>query len=418
MAVALEDVESFLPTEFLTAEDLLMDKENFYKNGFNSDLKPSLCFPSEFPYEFDTFGSSSPLSSPVESVMGSSTETESSDDDDFLAGLTRRLTQQLAVKPEKKWVVAGSPESTLSGMGSWSVSSNGSPNGVLSPPTTPYGAKNDTWDLIYAAAGQVARLKMSNNEGPKYNNISNFQGRGLLGPASSQNPELSSVKHQNTGVYPSHSGPPFGIHAPQMNQYQQLVRQGQQAVRQPCSSIWERQQVKTSCPTQPQLHHNHNHHHHVQRRGRDVRYEDGRCGRPLGLPPAAWPPLQVHQQNQHTNSAGMRAVFLSGAGVKRESAGTGVFLPRRYGNAPEPKKKSGCSTVLLPAKVVQALNLNLDDMDIGVPAQPRLNNNASFQSEYDALMARRNALLAQQRRNLRQENALNREIRLPQEWTY
>ncbi|KAJ6720518.1 hypothetical protein OIU85_023705 [Salix viminalis] len=107
MAVALEDVESFLPTEFLTAEDLLMDKENFYKNGFNSDLKPSLCFPSEFPYEFDTFGSSSPLSSPVESVMGSSTETESSDDDDFLAGLTRRLTQQLAVKPEKKWVVAG-----------------------------------------------------------------------------------------------------------------------------------------------------------------------------------------------------------------------------------------------------------------------------------------------------------------------
>lgn len=100
MAVALEDVESCLPTEFLTAEDLLMDKENFYKNGFNSDLKPSLCFPSEFPYEFDTFGSSSPLSSPVESVMGSSTETESSDDDDFLAGLTRRLTQQLAVKPE------------------------------------------------------------------------------------------------------------------------------------------------------------------------------------------------------------------------------------------------------------------------------------------------------------------------------
>lgn len=58
---------------------------------------------------------------------------------------------------------------------------------------------------------------MSNNEGLKYNNISNFQGRGLLGPASSQNPELSSVKHQNTGVYPSHSGPPFGIHAPQMN---------------------------------------------------------------------------------------------------------------------------------------------------------------------------------------------------------
>lgn len=417
MAVAREDVESWLPIEFLTAEEVLMDKENFNKNGFKTELKPSLCFPTEFPYEFDSLGTSSALSSPVESVMGSSTETESSDEDDFLAGLTRRLTQQLTVKPEKKWVMAGSPESTLSGLGSWSVSSNGSPNGVLSPPTTPYGAKNDTWDLIYAAAGQVARLKMTNNEGHRCNSSNNFQGRGLLGPARSQNPDLTSVKHQNTGFYPSQSSPTFGNNVPQVNQYQQLVRQEQQALRQQCSSIWERQQVKTNWQAQPQFHQHQ--HQQVQSRGRDVRYEDGRCGRPLGLPQSAWPPLQVHPQNQHSSSAGMRAVFLGGSGVKRECAGTGVFLPRRYGNPPDPKKKSGCSTVLLPAKVVQALNLNFDDMDIsGGLAQPRLNNNASFHSEYDALMARRNALLAQQKRNLRQENVLNREIRLPQEWTY
>jgi hypothetical protein len=100
MAVAREDVESWLPIEFLTAEEVLMDKENFNNNGFKTELKPSLCFPTEFPYEFDSFGTSSALSSPVESVMGSSTETESSDEDDFLAGLTRRLTQQLTVKPE------------------------------------------------------------------------------------------------------------------------------------------------------------------------------------------------------------------------------------------------------------------------------------------------------------------------------
>lgn len=100
MAVAREDVESWLPIEFLTAEEVLTDKENFNKNAFKTELKPSLCFPTEFPYEFDSFGTSSALSSPVESVMGSSTETESSDEDDFLAGLTRRLTQQLTVKPE------------------------------------------------------------------------------------------------------------------------------------------------------------------------------------------------------------------------------------------------------------------------------------------------------------------------------
>ncbi|XP_037494617.1 uncharacterized protein LOC119370472 isoform X1 [Jatropha curcas] len=207
MAGSLQDIESWLPTEFLTEEELLMDKENFLKNA---EFNPSFSFPSEFPYEFDSFGSSSSLSSPDESVIGS-TETESSNEDDFLAGLTRRLTQQITVKSQKKTVMAGSPESTLSGIGSWSVSSNGSPNGVLSPPTTPFGAKNDTWDLIYAAAGQVARLKMS-NEGNKY---SNQQGRGLLCPLRSQNPE-TALKYQNTGFYSSQC---YGHSVPQMNQY-------------------------------------------------------------------------------------------------------------------------------------------------------------------------------------------------------
>lgn len=73
-----------------------MDKENLCNNDFNSNF----CFPDEFPYGFDSFGSSSALSSPVESVVGS-TETESSEDDDFLAGLTLRLTRKLVVEPNK-----------------------------------------------------------------------------------------------------------------------------------------------------------------------------------------------------------------------------------------------------------------------------------------------------------------------------
>ena len=36
----------------------------------------------------------------------------------------------------------------------------------------------------------------------------------------------------------------------------------------------------------------------------------------------------------------------------------------------------------------------------------------------EALMARRNAILEQQRRSLRPDVALNHELRLPQEWTY
>jgi len=127
----------------------------------------------------------------------------------------------------KKWVMAGSPESTLSGLRSWSVSSNGSPNGVLSPPTTPFGAKNDTWDLIYAAAGEVARLKMSNNEGHKYNSSTNYQRSGLLGPARTQNPGLTSVKNQHAGFYPSHCSSTFGHNTSQVNQVKILL-----------SSVW------------------------------------------------------------------------------------------------------------------------------------------------------------------------------------
>ncbi|KAJ9160232.1 hypothetical protein P3X46_025653 [Hevea brasiliensis] len=426
MAVFLQDVESWLPTEFLSEKELLMDKENFNNNGLSSEFKPGFSFPTEFPYEFESFGSSASLSSPDESVVGS-IETESIDEDDFLAGLTRRLTQQLTVKPET-WVITGSPESTLSGIGSWSFSSNGSPNGVLSPPTTPFRTKNDTWDLIYAAAGQVARLKMS-NEGNKYHN---HQERGLLGPVRSQNPG-TTLKNQNPGLYSSQS---FSHSVSQMNQYHSPVRQEQQ-LKPRCPSVWGRQQVKVEWQAQPQTqlqqHHpqpqiqtqSQSHYQHqqqqIQSRGRSlVGYENGRCMRPLGLPQSAWPPLQVqsnqNDQPQQHSSTGMRAVFLGGSGVKRECAGTGVFLPRRYGNPPDSKKKSACSTVLLPAKVVHALNLSFEDMNMNGQVQPRIK--CSFASDYDVLMARRNALLAQQKRNLRAEGVLNHEVGLPQEWTY
>lgn len=124
---------------------------------------------------------------------------------------------------------------------------------------------------------------------------------------------------------------------------------------------------------------------------------------------SALPTLQQVQQPRRVldntistgGAVGMRALFLgSSDGYRRGSSGTGVFLPRQAGVAPEPKKKhglfrfrsffhspsglvvhmrcvvnidiitvvlfpgfAGCSTVLIPAKVVQALNLTLDEMN-------------------------------------------------------
>ncbi|KAL5733120.1 hypothetical protein ACOSP7_032459 [Xanthoceras sorbifolium] len=464
------DAVFWLPEQFLTDYDdaLLFDKENAPVNRKSSgvgggletmvtateveSLKPSsvtVSFPMEFPYEFDSV-----LSSPVESVE-CSTEAEnsstSSDEEDFLAGLTRRLThstQKLAVpgvtqdKLEKRWVMAGSPESTLSGIGSWSVSSNGSPNGsslVSSPPATPFGCQNDTWDLISAAAGQVARLKMSNEALNKLNNNNNVNshGRGLLGPPKSPNP-VHVMKNPNFGgLYPTTA-------TQSVNQYQQYVKQEQmlRGRQQQVRPTWvaPQQQQQSVLQIQNKL-----------ARIDVVGYPEntrscgggggGGGGRPLGLSQSAWPPLQVQQQQpqpvvqqQHTSS-GMRAVFLGGSagggGVKRECAGTGVFLPRRYGNnnPPDSRKKSGCSTVLLPAKVVQALNLNFEDMNshshghahahVQAHHQQRFNNSTGFGPNFDALMARRNALLTLQKRSLRPDPAaLNHELHLPQDWTY
>ncbi|KAF3433583.1 hypothetical protein FNV43_RR24685 [Rhamnella rubrinervis] len=413
MAQSLEDAEFWLPPRFLTDDDVFMDKKNNCGGGIGAGFGPTAGFPSEFPYEFDSFSSNSPLSSPVESVVGS-TETESSDEEDFFVGLTRRLaqstihdSQKLAVsnfaqdKPEM--VLSRSPQSTLSGIGNWcgrsTISSDGSPNGpsqVPSPPTTPFGANNDTWDLIYEAAGQVARLKI-NAEETKFSN----HGKGLLGSPVSPNP---SARNPNSGLYTSQI----------LNQNPARLQpvRPDQAVKSQCSGAWGRR-VKAGWLSQQQSQQQY-HQQQIRNRGRNTGYESGRSERPLNLPQSgAWRPQQVPPP-QHNNDTAMRAVLLGGAGVKRESAGTGVFLPRRYGNPPESRKKTGVTTVLLPAKVVQALNLNFEAVN-GQP-QPRLGS--GFASDHEALMARRNVLLAQQRTNLRLEGSPNYEVRLPQEWTY
>ncbi|CAA7060385.1 unnamed protein product [Microthlaspi erraticum] len=112
-----------------------------------------LGFPSEFPYEFD----SSAFTSPDDSTE---TKDETSDDeDDFLAGLTRRLalsTQRLSSPPslvtDKSEVKP--PESTLSGV----VSPNGPFSQVPSPPTSP-SPEDESLKVISAAAGEVAKMK-------------------------------------------------------------------------------------------------------------------------------------------------------------------------------------------------------------------------------------------------------------------
>ncbi|KAH9701494.1 G patch domain-containing protein [Citrus sinensis] len=106
----------------------------------------------------------------------------------------------------------------------------------------------------------------------------------------------------------------------------------------------------------------------------------------------------------------VRAVFLEGPGseTKSSSGGTGVFLPQKIGHASESRKKRGCSTVLIPARVVQALKQHFDKVGVpsrfngDFPLQDGLNNNSSSNS--------------QQQQPAPVSN--HQEIALPQEWTY
>ncbi|KFK27425.1 hypothetical protein AALP_AA8G381000 [Arabis alpina] len=69
-------------------------------------------------------------------------------------------------------------------------------------------------------------------------------------------------------------------------------------------------------------------------------------------------------QHQHRPRSGVKAVFVDGSGSKTGSGGTGVFLPRS--TVVESRKKSGCSTVIIPARVVEALKVHFDKL--GVPS--------------------------------------------------
>ncbi|KAA0051556.1 WAS/WASL-interacting protein family member 2, putative isoform 1 [Cucumis melo var. makuwa] len=362
------DSTFYLPPHFLSDHDNLPPKPT-----------SSALFPTDFPYDF----TSSSVHSPVDSVLG---DDDNDDEQDFLAALTQRLTQSTlrdsqklpsVHKSQAKMAMAGSPQSTLSGVGSWSawssVSSDGSPNGpslAPSPPTTPFGGENNTWDLIYAAAGQVARLKM------------NTHRDGIIGPSQSSSNLVSSVHNAGLYSHPSQFGTDPPIYKPEN------------------SSHWGRRQVKVE---NQQIHY----------RGQDFYHENERFLRPLDITQSAWPSLHPHHRSypsQPSTPAAHAAYHGVGSAPKKECAGTGVFLPRRYDNNPPQSRRraDSPSVALVPAKNIQGLNGSIP------PSNRRL------QPSYDALIAQRNTIFAQQRLSYPRlaERSKTHEFLLPQEWTY
>ncbi|GFP92278.1 hypothetical protein PHJA_001371900 [Phtheirospermum japonicum] len=98
----------------------------------------------------------------------------------------------------------------------------------------------------------------------------------------------------------------------------------------------------------------------------------------------------------------MQAVFL-GSGPK--SCGTGVFIPQTEGKF---SKKPAFSSVLLPARVVQALNLNVHELDLQIKPQTEQRKNVVKEDG--------------ERLGKKEEEDdviyISPDILLPKEWTY
>lgn len=388
-----KECDFWLPPEFLTDDDVFMGFKSSSKGEGNERKRYFGCdFQNEFSYGFNMFGPQSDLSSPVESVVGS-TETES-DEEDYLTELTRQMAHS-TVENNKVHGLSSSPQSTLCGvLGSKQGSNSESPNSpfLASSPKEVLSRKG-TVDLLYAAVEEVARMKKMEEE------------VGIWAPPRKTSPVYVDPKMSkpNLGLFYSNQ-PPLSYHQFQMLQFQrlkqqQLMKQRQGVLGHGKDGFW-----------QYQLNQNHQQFTQVTDRNRG--------DRPSNMAMSAWPTLQqsYHQQKQPPapskphHGSGMRTVVLGNPGPKRECAGTGVFIPRRAGTQAETRKKSGCSTVLLPDRVVQALNLNLQ-----AQVQPRCNNDGvlKYRSNNDNVGD-------QQWRNLRSQQpvALSQELQLPQEWTY
>ncbi|XP_057742073.1 uncharacterized protein LOC130960643 isoform X1 [Arachis stenosperma] len=402
MAENLDDGEFWLPPQFLTNDDTPLNNINdFSYNHVTSLLNRQNDVVSR---QMLSYGSSYPYS-PVES-----SETESSDEEEHhhhqIADLTRRVAHtklgldfhhhhSLPSQIPKSVVVSGSPQSTLCGCGGRGGSSS-SPNSGCHVTS-----QRATWDLLRAAAGEVERMRLGH---PHLNDnftiercrFDHNNNTSVVVPPT--NPGIVAFNN-NSHHHLSATQQKLQVAQFEMLRQQQLAKQQQGSV-----PVW--------CG--------------AQNRGRS---DVGSVGvRNIGslCDAAAWPSMQAQQhakqQNQQQYGSGMRAVFLGNP--KRESAGTGVFLPRRVDRAAESKKKSGCSTVLVPARVVQALNLKLEDM---VPVHnhhhSRSNVTSNMENAAGSTIPRIRSnynygFSHQKRNNLRPQPQVNHEIRLPQEWTY
>ncbi|XWS71629.1 hypothetical protein CRYUN_Cryun03dG0154300 [Craigia yunnanensis] len=366
MAVDLHNCELLLPSQFFTPQDHL-DGLSLDNSNCRSSSKP---INQNASYLFGSSDSGSELSSPIGSELSSISTESSEEEDDYIGELTRQMDQYMLQDEDKHEKSRVSPESTLwSHLGS-NLDNPVAPSREPSPPLTP---------MIV----NFEKMKM-NEETARYN-----QDERVISTSTSIQ---VSRRNLNAGFQSKQALVDDQIRAIQFYRLKQ-----EQAMKQ----MEQKPRIK-----------------HYQSKGRVFGgLNNGQKVAPNSNNP--WYTLQQQQQQQQqqgNQQAGsdMRAVFLNASGSRNGSCGTGVFLPRGIGTPFESRKKQGCATVLIPARVVQALKLHFEKT--GVPSRF---NNSGFPLEHGASESGRNSMYSHQKRQSRTVPAMNhQEMGLPQEWTY
>ncbi|XVF32590.1 hypothetical protein REPUB_Repub17cG0095300 [Reevesia pubescens] len=123
--------------------------------------------------------------------------------------------------------------------------------------------------------------------------------------------------------------------------------------------------------------------------------------------------------NWTSGGPGMQAFFLDS---DQKSCGTGVFLPQRAGTNFQSNRRPACSPVLLPSRVVQALNLNVHELGLQISPRrdPKYNNNSTRDGDLKNSLNNKNGKdnVSTKCCVISQNENASPDIFLPKEWTY
>nr|XP_027089103.1 serum factor response D-like [Coffea arabica] len=361
-----------LPSELFHQEDHDVSSEDYSNSSSNNNSGGILVSPkglrsleSNFSFSGSACSSWSEFSSPISSELGSTSESNESEEDDqelFISELTRQMAEYMLQDDDDDDDDNHNNNNNNNQDHESSVF-----NYVPENPEIPKAIDHTS------TAADWSKLKSGS--------VCYYNSQGFVNKSENPTSDPASAKNLNTGIHPDDDSTDE-----QFPPVQHKARHKEQQS--------------------------------MQNKGKAKRY--GHTKKPsvplFPAPPAA--------------GSGMRAIFLGGS-ERNGSSGTGVFLPSATYSTPEPKRKSGCSTVLIPARVLQALQQHFNTVGALSPSNAASSATANLPWQNEVL-ARINGLLSQRKEHAEfqtrpaaaeaeaeaETNHLQEDVQLPQEWTY